>query len=138
MRIEVKRPRFERLPLSMAASNYCAFRGMLMKSDVSFRSHAGFNVPLLRNARLEIGNHPRVQVLKGLDVSDRPLFSGFFPETRGVLDDHIESWFITYETPPTMAPEGMESVVGLGQGQTWLAPPNDPALEEPGADVATP
>jgi hypothetical protein len=138
VRIEVKRPWFAGLPLSASASNYCEFRGMLMKSDVSFRAHAGFNVPLLRNARLEIGDHPRVRMLHGLDISERPLFSGFLPETRGVLDDHVESWFITYASPPDTAPEGMESVVGLGQSQIWLAPPDDPALEEPGAEIATP
>jgi hypothetical protein len=138
VRIAVDRPRFERIPLSMATSNYCAFRGMLMKSNVSFRAHAGFNVPLLRSARLELGDHPRVAPLKGLDVADRPLFSAFFPETRGILDDHVDSWFLSFPEPPTVAPEGMESVVGLGQAQDWLAPPDDPALSEPGAQVAAP
>jgi hypothetical protein len=138
VRIAVDRPRFERIPLSAATSNYCAFRGMLMKSNVSFRAHVGFNIPFLRSARLELGDHPRVQPLKGLDVADRPLFSAFFPETRGILDDHVDSWFLSYASPPTVAPEGMESVVDLGQSQDWLAPPNDPALEEPGAQVAGP
>ncbi|MCA1689127.1 MAG: acetoacetate decarboxylase family protein [Actinobacteria bacterium] len=138
VRIEVDRPRFEGLPVAMGAANFCAFRGMLMKSSVYFRAHAGFNLPLLRRARLEIGDHPRVAPLKGLDISDRPLVCGFFPETRGTLDDHVESWFLSSAGPPTAAPEGMESVVSLGQGQGWLAPPGDPALREPGALVATP
>lgn len=138
VRIEVDRPRFERLPLSMSTSNYCAFRGMLMKSNISFRGHAGFNLPFTRSARLEIGEHPRVQALKGLSISSRPLFCGFFPETRGILDDHVESWFLSFPAPPTVAPEGMESVVGLGQGQDWLAPPRDPESAEPGAEVAKP
>jgi hypothetical protein len=138
VRIEVDRPRFEGIPVAMGAANFCAFRGMLMKSSVHFQAHAGFNLPLLRRARLEIGDHPRVAALKGLDIADRPLFCGFFPETRGTLDDHVESWFLSSAGPVTAVPEGMESVVSLGQGQGWLEPPDDPALREPGADVATP
>lgn len=138
VRIEIDRPRFAGLPVSMGSSNYCAFRGMLMKSDVYFRAHAGFNVPFTRSARLEIGDHPRMQALKGLDIARRPLFSGFFPETRGVLDDHVESWFLTYAAPPAGPFEGMESVVDLEKAQDWLAPPDDPALNLPGAEIAAP
>jgi hypothetical protein len=126
-RIELDRPRWTGLPLSMAAVNYCAFRGMLNKSSVYFRGHAGFKLPLTRSARLTFGDHPRVAPLKGLQVRERPLFVGFFPETRGILDDHMESWFLTFATPPTEAPEGLESVVDLGLGREWLTPPNDPA-----------
>jgi hypothetical protein len=32
----------------------------------------------------------------------------------------------------------MDSVVGLGHSQAWLAPPQDPALTQPGVDVAQP
>ena len=139
VRIEVDRPRFERLPLSMSTSNYCAFRGMLMKSNISFRGRAGFNLPLTRSARLRVGEHPRVRALAGLGISSRSLFCGYFPATRGILDDHVESWFLSYAAPPATVPEGMESVVGLGQGREWLAPPRgDPALSEPGAEVAAP
>jgi len=125
VRIEVDRPHFEGLPLSMATSNYCAFRGMLMKSNISFRGRAGFNLPLTRSARLEVGEHPRVQKLKRLRISSRPLFSGYFPSTEGILDDHIDSWFLSFKEPPSIVPEGTESVVGLGQSQEWLAPPQD-------------
>lgn len=65
--------------------------------------------------------------LKTLGVAARPLFSAWMPETRGVLDDHCESWFLSYESPPQSAPEGLESVANLGVGQDWLAPPDDPA-----------
>jgi Acetoacetate decarboxylase (ADC) len=126
VRIEVDRPRFEALPLSLTTSNYCAFRGMLMKSNISFRGRAGFNLPLTRSARLKIGGHPRVQVLKRLGISLRPLFCGYFPSTEGILEDHIDSWFLSFQAPPSVVPEGMESVVGLGQSQEWLAPPGDP------------
>ena len=33
VRIEIDRPRFTRLPLAASAVNYCAFRGMLMRSS---------------------------------------------------------------------------------------------------------
>ena len=39
----------------------------------------------------------------------------------------MESWFLTFDRPPSEAPEGLESVVDLGLGREWLAPPNDPA-----------
>jgi acetoacetate decarboxylase len=126
-RIEVDRPRWEGLPIRMPAVNYCAFRGMLNKSYISFRGKAGFKLPFTSSARLTFGDHPRMAALKGLGVSRRPLFVGYFPETRGILDDHIESWFLTFKEPPTHAPEGMESVVDLGLGQEWLTPPDDRA-----------
>jgi hypothetical protein len=138
VRVEVGRPRFEGIPLAMSGANYCAFRGMLMKSRISFRARAGFNRPFAASARIEIGDHPRVRALAGLDIAQRPLLSGFFPTTRGILDDHVESWFLSYDAAPTVVPEGMESVVGLGLSQAWLPPPDDPALEQPGAVVAEP
>jgi hypothetical protein len=138
VRIEVDRPRFDGLPLALATSNYCSFRGMLMKSNISFRGRAGFNLPCTRSARLQIGEHPRVQALKRLGVSSRSLFCGYLPSTEGILDDHIDSWFLSFQTPPSVVPEGLESVVGLGQSQEWLAPPRDPACDEPGAQVAGP
>src|SRR4051812_24143490 len=79
MRIEVDRPRFTGLPLSMAAVNYCAFRGMLNKSSIYFRGHAGFNLPFTRSARLRLGDHPRMAALHSLGIGSRPLLSGFFP-----------------------------------------------------------
>jgi Acetoacetate decarboxylase (ADC) len=131
-RIELDRPRWTGLPLSTGAINYCAFRGMLNKSTIFFRGNAGFKLPLTRSARLTFGDHPRMAPLKTLQVRERPLFVGFFPQTRGILDDHMESWFLTFTEPPTKAPEGLESVVDLGLGREWLTPPNDPQ-----ASVAT-
>ena len=104
-RIEVDRPRFEGLPVRMAAVNYCAFRGMLNKSYIHFRGKAGLNVPMMRNARLMIGDHPRMSPLKRLQIRERPLFAGFLPRTEGILDDHMESWFLTFREPPTETPE---------------------------------
>lgn len=133
MRIEIDRPRFAGLPVGAAAVNYCAFRGMLMKSYVYFRGKAGFNLPFTRSGRLVIGDHPRVAPLRGLDIAERPLVTAWFPQTAGVLDDHFESWFLHYDQPPAEIPEGLESVVALGQSQEWLRPPKDPALDQEGA-----
>jgi hypothetical protein len=135
MRIEIDRPRFARFPASTAAVNYCAFRGMLMKSSIYFRARGGINLPFSRSARLRIGDHPRVARLKELGIAQRPLFAVWLPETGGVLDDHYEGWFLSSPEPPSAQPEGMESVVGLDLGQEWLPPPNDPALD--GAKAST-
>lgn len=66
---------------------------------------------------------PRADTLRRLEISEQPLFTGYFSASSGVLDDHLESWFLSYAEPPTHVPEGMESVVGLGMGETWLPPP---------------
>ena len=126
MRIEIDRPRLAMLPVSAAAVNYCAFRGMLMKSYVHFRGKAGLNLPFTRSARLVIGDHPRLAPLKRLGLSDRPLATAWLPQTAGTLDDHFEGWFLSYPQPPTAVPEGLESVANLGQGQEWPPPPTRP------------
>ena len=132
MRIEIDRPRFAAFPVATAASNYCAFRGMLMKSFVYFRGRGGVNLPFSRSARLVIGDHPRLAPLRQLDIGERPLMAGWLPHTAGTLDDHFECWFLSYPQPPTEVPEGLESVVGLGQSQDWLPPPKDPAVSADG------
>jgi hypothetical protein len=123
VRVEIDRPRFAGLPVAAASANYCAFRGMLMKSYIYFRGRAGVNFPFTRSGRLTIGDHPRVAPLKRLEIGERPVLTAWLPETAGVLDDHFESWFLHYDQPPTDVPEGLESVVDLGQSQDWLAPP---------------
>jgi Acetoacetate decarboxylase (ADC) len=123
MRIDVQRPRRAWLPISMAGTNYCAFRGMLMASYIYFKGKLGFSLLKKGTARLVIGDHPRIQALKDLEISEQPLFTGFFPDTHGVLDDHFDCWFLSYRQPPQVPMEGMESVVNLGQSQEWLAPP---------------
>jgi Acetoacetate decarboxylase (ADC) len=128
LRIEVDRPSFAGFPVATAAVNYCAFRGMLMKSYVYFRGRGGVTLPLTKSARLHIGDHPRVAALKQLDIDERPLISGWLPNTAGILDDHLEAWFLHYPEPPSVVPEGLESVVGLGQSQDWLPAPDDPAV----------
>ena len=129
--VEVRRPRFGALPLRSTGVNYAAFRGMLFRSWIHFRSRAALNLPLSRAARLEIGDHPRVAPLKALGIGARPLFAAFLPEVRGALDDHFEGWFLSYEDPPAAAPEGLESVVGLGLSHEWLPRPEPDREEAP-------
>lgn len=123
--VEIKRPRFTKIPLAAGASNYCQFRGMLMKSDVHFRGQIGINPPFTRAGRLTISDHPRVAPLKELDIADKPLFTAFFADMRGTLDDHVESWFLSYDEAPSVQPEGLESVAELGLSEEWLTSPSD-------------
>ena len=122
MKIEINRPRAW-LPMSTSAANYCGFRGLLMKSYIHFKGKMGFTFRKKGAAKLTIGDHPCVQWLKNLDIDAKPLATCFIPEANGVLDDYFESWFLTFERPPHERPEGMESVVNLGQSQEWLEPP---------------
>jgi hypothetical protein len=123
VRIEIDRPPRLRLPLDVPGTNYCQFRGMLMKSSVYFKGpmHVAFGRGA--DARLTLGDHPRVDPLRTLEIAGRPLFTGYLPAARGVLDDHFESWFLSYEQPPLTEPEGLKSVVDLGLSQEWLDPP---------------
>ena len=116
----------------MTGVNYCAFRGLLMKSILYFKGKLGFSLFKKGSAKLIIGDHPRVQPLKDLEIDPDPIFAGFVPAATGVLDDHIESWFLSESTLPTVTPEGMESVVNLGLGQEWPPPPV-PISDETGA-----
>ncbi len=124
--ISIHRPGGFGLPLRTSGVNWCAFRGMLMKSVIHFRSRMHFALGGGNAARLVIGDHPRVQPLKELDIAPRPMFTAFFPEIIGVLDDHFDAWFLTYDQPLQRDMEGMESVINLGLGQQWLAPPSAP------------
>ena len=124
--VEIHRPTATRLPLKMAASNFCAFRGMMWKSDVFFEGRAGFCVGKRAKAKFIVGDHPRVAKLKELEISPDPLMTAFIPSATGTLDDHCESWFMTYDETPTQLPEGMESVVDLSNSEEWLPPPRAP------------
>jgi len=123
MRITLDRPERAWLPVRMRAVNYCQFRGMLMKSVIHFRGTAGFTLFNGDAARLTIGDHPRVAPLKELDIRPAPLFTAFLPSTSGVLDDHIESWFISSEGPMDKDVQGLDSVVDLDQSEEWPPPP---------------
>lgn len=127
VKIEIDKPALTPLPIRVGAANFCAFRGMLMKSNIYFQGKAGVTVLKKGAARLEIGKQPRVARLKDLEIEPNPLFTAFIPQATGMLDDHFESWFLTYDSPPASVPEGLESVVNLGQGKDWLPPPNQHA-----------
>jgi hypothetical protein len=123
VKIEVRRPKNCWVPVNLGGVNYTAFRGMMFKSSVFFHGKLGFHLFKKGSARLILGDHPRVQPLKDLDIHPDPIFAAFVPEANGVLDDHIKSWFLSEKRLPVSPPEGMEAVVNLGQGQEWLAPP---------------
>jgi hypothetical protein len=129
-RIDIERPGGIALPLNLGAINYCAFRGMLMKSYIYFKGRAQF--ALMRNARatLTLGDHPRAQQLRKLEIEPSPVFTAYLPDTAGVLDDHCESWFLSYDQPPSDRSEGLESVIGLGRSEEWLPPPRPQQSEQ--------
>jgi hypothetical protein len=123
MKIEIEKPRSAWLPMNMAATNYCEYRGLLMKSSIYFKAKLGFSFRKKGAARLTIGDHPRVRALKDLEINKDPLFTAFIPSANGVLDDHFEGWFMSFPEPPSVRPEGFESVIDLGLNEEWLAPP---------------
>lgn len=124
MRIELARPRGASLPLfNLPAANYCAFRGMLYKSYIYFSGRLGMTLGGRGTARLTLGDQPAMQAIRELGVGADPVFTAFFPSTQGTLDDHFECWFLSYDALPAQQPEGMESVVNLGLGETWPASP---------------
>ncbi len=123
--VEIKKPKFNFFPIKIRASNYCSFRGMLMKSDILLNNRFGMRLFGKNKARFVIGDHPRLQALKELEIGEA-IAAVYLPSIHGILDDHIESWFLTYDQLPEKAPEGMESVVGLGLSEEWLAPPEAP------------
>jgi hypothetical protein len=127
VRLEVQRPKHIWLPINLGATNYCAFRGMLMKSTIYFRGAAGFSLFKKGAARLILGDSPRVQALKSIGLEPDPIATMYLPRVNGILDDHFECWFLSYPQPPKTAPEGFESVINLGQSEQWLPPPNDRA-----------
>jgi len=129
MRIDIERPKKAWMPLNIGAINYCEFRGMLMRSRIYFKSKVGFSLFKKGAATLTLGDHPLMQPLKELEISKDPVFTAFLPDTNGVLDDYYEGWFVSYEQPPQHAPEGLESVVNLGLGEVWLAPPDRAAVD---------
>ncbi|MEX2376009.1 MAG: acetoacetate decarboxylase family protein, partial [Dehalococcoidia bacterium] len=122
MRVDVRKPKLRFLPVSMGAVNFSYFRGMLMKSSVTFIGKPHFGL-LRPKAEVELGDHPRAAPLKTLGISSRPLMTAYYPDFGGVLDDHMEAWFVTWPEKPTAHPEGIESVANLGYSQEWPPPP---------------
>ncbi|MDI2021955.1 acetoacetate decarboxylase family protein [Paenarthrobacter nicotinovorans] len=129
--IEIERPAAPSplaLPLKLAASNYCAFRNMLWKSDIYFEAIGDIALGAQAKARLILGDVPGVEPLKELQVETKPVFTAWLPQAHGILDDHYEAWFLTAPTPLEAAAlqggDMLDSVTDLGQSQEWLAPPD--------------
>ena len=124
-RIEIDKPQKTNFPINISSVNYSHFRNMLMASYIHFKSKAGVKFGKNATGRLFIGDHPRVKQLKELQIQSKPFFTMFIPETNGVLDDHFECWFMTYEKQPDkVTPEGFESVINLGLNEDWLPAPS--------------
>lgn len=97
---------------------------MLVKSYIYFKGKAGLTLFKKGSAKLHFGNHPDAEVLKGLKIEDKPIFTAYMPKTTGVLDDHFESWFLSYPELPEQNAEGLESIFHLGLSEVWLEKPN--------------
>ena len=126
MRITVPRPTRLKIPLrDFGATNYCQFRGMLMKSSVYFSDTAEVSAGRIRKAECMLGPHPRMDPLRTLQISDHAIFVACMPDSHGVLDDHYEGWFITAPAQPEPQPEekSLKAVAGLPNTEDWLAPP---------------
>ena len=124
-RIEIERPSSAKLPLNVMATNYSHFRNMMMASCIYFNAKAGIRFGKKAQGAVYIGDHPRTAFMKNIGLEGKPFFTLFMPDTTGTLDDHFQCWFMTYDTPPThVTPEGMESVINLGLGETWLPAPS--------------
>jgi len=124
-RIEIDRPMKIIFPISIGSINYSHFRNMLMASYISFKSKAGIKLGKSATGRLFIGDHPRTKFLKDLQIQSKPFFTMYMPEANGILDDHFECWFMTYEEKPTqVTPEGFETVFNLGLNEDWLSAPS--------------
>ncbi len=126
LRITIDRPQRLRMPMSIAAANYCQFRGLLMKSYVYMSGKASLALGPSAAGTLELGDHPNARRLAELEIAPKPIFTAFFPSSTGVLDDHFESWFLSSEHAPEAPPEGLESVIDLGLGEDWPEPPKRP------------
>jgi hypothetical protein len=124
MYIEIERPPATGLPLRVGAVNYCAFRGMLMKSSIYFDGKADVAFGRRARARLVVGDAPQVAGLHDLRIATDPLFTVYLTSAQGVLDDHFECWFLTSDEPGQTYGDPLDSVVGLGLSQVWPEPPS--------------
>jgi hypothetical protein len=124
MRIDIPRPRRVALPARLNGVGYGSFRGMLTKSCVYLRGRMGVSLGRSNAARLLVGDHARMEPIGALDIDPDPLFSAFLPASGGVLDDHVETWFLTHDAMPAAPYEGLEQVIGLGLSEEWASAPD--------------
>ncbi len=123
-RIEIERPKSSSFKVKIGTNNYCQYRNMLMASYIYFQTKASVNLFSKAKANLYIGDHPRVSFLRDIDINPDPFFTMFMPKANGILDDHFDCWFMTYDEPPKEMPEGLESVYDLKLNEDWLPPPS--------------
>ena len=124
--IEIRRPRKIWLPVSIGATGYSSYRGLMTRSTIYFRGMAGISLFGKGSGRLVVGDAPRLGALKSIGVEPDPIVTLYFPQVVGTLDDHFETWFVNHKVRPTTAPEGLETVVSLPLSQQWLPPPSAP------------
>ena len=122
MKIEIERPKSAWLCLDGRCQLQRVPRAA-GRTRIYFRGKMGFSLLKKGSATLTIGALPHLQPLKELDISPDPLCTLFIPEATGIFDDYFESWFLSFEKPPSRPPEGLESVVNLGLSEKWLPPP---------------
>jgi hypothetical protein len=123
MRLDVPKPSSAPLPLRLDGVGWGDARGMLCKSDTHLQCKIGVR-PGGRRARLLVGDHPRMEPIKRLHINPRALFTGYAPTIDGVLDDHVETWYLTSDTPPPAPPPTLRDVAELTLSQEWLEPPD--------------
>jgi len=135
VKVVIPKPKKIGLPVSTGAVNYCAFRGMLVKSYVYVKTKLGFTLGKKNEgvAELIIGDHPKVAWLKDLDIAKTPMVTAYLPSFEGKLDDHFESWFLSSKDKIETPPEGLEMTYPLGYGEDWPPPPEveiDESIDE--------
>lgn len=130
LRVDVPRSKWPALPFVFSGVGWGDFRGLLFKSYINVRGRAGLVLGRRRkDARLLIGDHERAAPLRDLDVSERPLMCCYVASAKGVLDDHIETWYLTSDEPPGTYRTELRDVIDLGLSQRWLEPPNRAASD---------
>ena len=124
-RIEIEKPAKCNFPVKVGSVNYSHFRNMLMASYINIDAKAGIRLGKNAKGSLYIGDHPRTQFMRKLNIESKPFFTFYTPSAIGILDDHFECWFVTYdEKPEKVSPEGFESVADLTLNEDWLAAPS--------------
>jgi hypothetical protein len=124
--IEIKRPRRIWMPVSIGATGYSSFRGLMTRSTIYFKGMAGISLFNKGSGLLVVGDAPRLGALNSIGLEPYPVITMYLPHVVGTLDDHFETWFVSDKIQPTVTPEGLESVVGLPLSKQWLPPPNAP------------
>ncbi|MDN5843076.1 MAG: acetoacetate decarboxylase family protein, partial [Alcaligenaceae bacterium] len=81
--IQIDIPTQIRFPIGTSGVNWCAFRGMLMKSSIYFRGRGHFGLFSKANATFTLGDSDRADALRDLEIGKNALFTAFFPETNG-------------------------------------------------------